>query len=144
MALWYHKIPKNKKHRCIIGVSGLRSVYKPHSVRWQSHLDGHLSVQPTQDSGETGRLPPRRSAVRLCLALLPTGVAGPQTLLPAPVVSYTTFSPLPHQAAVLFCGPIRQVSPPRAFPGAVPCGVRTFLIPLSGTRPSDRPESRLS
>jgi len=29
--------------------------------------------------------------------------------------------------AVCFCGPVRQISPSRGFPGAVPCGVRTFL-----------------
>jgi len=34
-----------------------------------------------------------------CLALLPAGVAWPPALLPAPVVSYTTFSPLPLPAA---------------------------------------------
>ena len=31
----------------------------------------------------------------LCLTLLQAGVAWPRTLLPTPVVSYTTFSPLP-------------------------------------------------
>jgi hypothetical protein len=30
----------------------------------------------------------------LCLTLLQAGVAWPQVLLPTPVVSYTTFSPL--------------------------------------------------
>ena len=34
----------------------------------------------------------------LCLTLLQAGVAWPQVLLPAPVVSYTTFSPL-HPSA---------------------------------------------
>ena len=29
--------------------------------------------------------------------------------------------------AVVFCGPIRQITPSRDFPGAVPCRVRTFL-----------------
>ncbi len=37
----------------------------------------------------------RRAASRPCLALLPAGVAWPPALLRTPVVSYTTFSPLP-------------------------------------------------
>ena len=36
--------------------------------------------------------------------------------------------------AVCFCGPIRQVTSPRGFPGAVPCGVRTFLDPAPKRR----------
>jgi len=47
-------------------------------------------------------------------------------LLQTPVVSYTTFSPLPVRAVCL-CGPIRQVSPPRGLPGGLLCGERTFL-----------------
>lgn len=36
-------------------------------------------------------------------------------------------------AAVVFCGPFRQISPSRGFPGAVPYGVRTFLdVPQRG------------
>lgn len=35
-------------------------------------------------------------------------------------------------SAVLFCGPIRQIAPSRGFPGAVPCGVRTFLDSSQG------------
>ena len=74
-----------------------------------------------------------RAAPRPCLALLPAGVAWPQALLSAPVVSYTTFSLSPRfrrqakSPATCFCGPVRQVSPPRVLPGAVPSGVRTFL-----------------
>ncbi len=73
--------------------------------------------------------PPSRDC--LCLTLLQAGVAWPQTLPPAPVVSYTTFSPLhPYPesgGAVCFCGPIRQVAPSRVLAGALLCGVRTFL-----------------
>lgn len=29
--------------------------------------------------------------------------------------------------AVCFCGPIRQIAPPRVLPDAMPCGARTFL-----------------
>jgi hypothetical protein len=65
-----------------------------------------------------------------CLTLLHVGVTWPQVLLPAPVVSYTAFSPLHstrRQDAVYFCGPIRRVSPSRVLPGTLPYGVRTFL-----------------
>jgi hypothetical protein len=37
----------------------------------------------------------------LCLTLLQAGVTWPQALLPAPVVSYTTFSPLPYPSPLL-------------------------------------------
>jgi len=85
----------------------------------------------------------KRAASRPCLALLPAGVTWPPALLRTPVVSYTTFSPSPlHKAkAVCFCGPIRQVAPSRGFPGAVPCGVRTFLDPAAYARNRDRPAS---
>jgi hypothetical protein len=47
------------------------------------------------------------------------------------------------EAAVHFCGPFRQISPSRGFPGAVPCGVRTFLD-LLGRKPRSpgRPEAK--
>jgi len=38
--------------------------------------------------------------------------------------------------AVIFCDPIRQISPSRGFLGAVPCEVRTFLDSLSRDRPT--------
>jgi len=48
----------------------------------------HNAAQETSNlQPASGRCP--------CLALLPMGVAWPQALLPAPVVSYTTFSTLP-------------------------------------------------
>jgi len=40
----------------------------------------------------------QRAAARLCLALLLAGVTRPRALLPVPVVSYTTISPLPTPA----------------------------------------------
>ena len=51
----------------------------------------------------------------------------------------------PRCPAVVFCGPVRQISPSRDFPGVVPCGVRTFLDSpkrgnrdrLTGLRPLD-------
>ena len=48
----------------------------------------------------------------------------------------------PRGPAVVFCGPIRQISPSRDFPGVVPFGVRTFLdSPTGESRSLDRPEA---
>ena len=59
------------------------------------------------------------------------------TLLPAPVVSYTTFSPLPGRshpwrarrsaAAVVLCYGGTNLRPSGSFTSAVPCVARTFL-----------------
>jgi hypothetical protein len=85
----------------------------------------------------------RRAASCPCLALLPAGVAWPPALLQTPVVSYTTFSPLPpahppkgRGRRFVSVALIRQISPSRGFPGAVPCGVRTFLSPSTTLRAS--------
>src|SRR5512144_292802 len=44
--------------------------------------------------------------------------------------------------AVIFCGPIRQITPSRDFPGAVPCRVRTFLDHAEARpRSPNRPEA---
>ena len=61
-----------------------------------------------------------------CLTLHRKGVAWLPALLPAPVVSYTAFSPL-HLRADCFCGPIQKLTPLQVLPGSLPCGVRTFL-----------------
>lgn len=52
-----------------------------------------------------------------------------------------TFSPLLGLKiqAVCFCGPIRQVSPPRVLPGAVLSGVRTFLDLINNEAAITRP-----
>lgn len=68
------------------------------------------------------------------LGLAPNGGYLAVVLLPAPVGSYPTVSPLPAKAgafaeAVCFCGPIRQIAPPRVLPGILLFGVRTFLDP---------------
>jgi hypothetical protein len=101
-------------------------VYRKTLLPIDTRLGDHLSrphvtmglVQPTQGSRGTSS-PPLASELHPCLALLPMAVAWPPTLLPAPVVSYTTFSPLPEPAmkiqgtftavaqAVVFCGPLR-------------------------------------
>ena len=52
--------------------------------------------------------------VHPCLALLPMGVARPQALLPAPVVSYTTISPLlPEERFVSVARSGRSLRPGR-------------------------------
>ncbi len=118
-----------------------RLVYKPHSVRRSGQVYArrfHPCADHVWEVIYLGRRSPcasrslpgtqvRRAASCPCLALLLVGVAWPPALLPAPVVSYTTISPLPDKPAVCLCGPIRQVSPPRELPGTMPFGVRTFL-----------------
>jgi hypothetical protein len=124
----------------------------PHS---SCGLPGTLAAVRTA-ARETSSLPPLQERLYPCLALLPIGVTWPPTLLRAPVVSYTgppvgrprngsrrtpTFSPLPGRSrAVCFCGPIRQVAPPRELPGIVLYGVRTFLDPAR-KRERDHPAS---
>ena len=39
----------------------------------------------------------------------------------------------------LFLWPIQQITPLRAFPGAAPCGVRTFLDPVKNETAITRP-----
>ena len=65
-----------------------------------------------------------------CFALLPVGFAWPQTLLPAPVVSYTTFSPSPsgfRQRHSVLCGTFPSGHPAWLLASTVLCGGRTFL-----------------
>ena len=99
---------------------------------------------------ETSRLLTARRRYHPCLALLLAGVTWPPALRRAPVVSYTTFSPLPtprRVRVVCFCGPVRQVdpkgvSPPRMLSDAMLCGVRTFLDPAyAEPRSPDQPEA---
>lgn len=127
-------------------LKALRPVYKPHSVL---PLRGWTAIYLCSRPGTQTK----RAASCPCLTLLPAGVTRPYTLLRTPVVSYTTFSPSPHllptpkgdglrRRLFVFCGPIRQVAPPRDFPGAALCGVRTFLDPVcTEPRPSDQPEA---
>ena len=134
------------------------SVCKPHSVAgdmlrtpgrsslWADVYHAPRAAYPElwpANSQETSSLPAARRRCP-CLALLPAGVTWPPALLRTPVVSYTTFSPSPSSqsdaAAVCFCGPFRQVAPPRVLPDAVLYGVRTFLDPdNAGPRSPDRP-----
>ncbi len=84
------------------------SAYKPRSVQVRPfekvpnagaiiYLGINVTVmlmQPTRNYEETSRFSSPKG-LRPCLALLPVGVAWQPALLPIPVVSYTTFSPLP-------------------------------------------------
>ncbi len=60
--------------------------------------------------------PRRHSRARLCLALLPTGVAWPRRLPDAPVGSYPTFSPLPAPALAQAAGGLFLWPCPRGCP----------------------------
>ena len=97
------------------------------------------SLPETQGKRAASRLP--KKALPL-LGFAPTGGYLAAALLQTPVVSYTTFSPLPLRA-VCFCGPIRQVAPPRGLPGILPCGARTFLdFDIAKPRSPGRPGVR--
>ncbi len=119
----------------------LRPAYKPHFVRRRNV--GLRSEEFLPDA-----LPGRSS---LCAAY-PELERREQRLVPAWPCSRRGLPGRPHccrrrwsltppfhhdrlAAAVCFCGPIRQVTSPRGFPGAVLCGVRTFLdsAPKRGT-----------
>ena len=73
--------------------------------------------------GKRAASPPE--GVHPCLALLPMGVAWPQALLPAPVVSYTTISPLlPKERYVSVARSGRSLRPGRyPAPCSVECGL---------------------
>ena len=104
--------------------------------RWPSIWDRRLRQPRAANPGASGEQPAP------CLALLRSGVTWPPRLPAAPVSSYLTFSPShPRLApppnsenlgrsgggALCLCGPIRKVAPTRELPGALLCGVRTFL-----------------
>ncbi len=109
----------------------MSTVYRNTLLPIGTHLGDHPSrphvtmglVQPTRGSKGTSN-PPLASELHPCLALLPMADTWPPTLLPAPVVSYTTFSPLPGSEpqvlgtcdpvapAVIFCGPMRGFARP--------------------------------
>lgn len=100
------------------------------------------SPLPATSSGLPGRMAERATPqmgygyaithLSPCLALLLVGFAWPATLLPPPVVSYTTVSPSPE------CFASRQYTsllhlpsgcPARPLAGTALYGVRTFLSP---------------
>ncbi len=103
-------LPKRKLRKCFMTIG---STYKPRSVRfWLDETSwptsGQSSIWTQRHRGVQAAYPrlkrneqplAHKSGLCLCLALLLVGVAWPPTLLPAPVVSYTTFSPLPQWLA---------------------------------------------
>jgi hypothetical protein len=120
----------------IFSIQRTRSACKPHSVRWETHLDGHLSrltvtrqlKRSTRRWLGSGLFPPHRGLLS-CLTLHHIGVAWPETLLSPPVVSYTTVSPLLTQrgSGLLSVALFQTFTRFRVLPGMLPCGVRTFL-----------------
>jgi len=126
-----------------------QSAYKPDSVP-SGEGGGHLSgttvarrlVRPTRRSRETGRLPVLMQHLPSCLALLPVGFAWPGLSPDPPVVSYTTFSPLPDlgtqpKVGGLFLWHYPSGHPAWLLASTAPCGVRTFLRRPADAR--DRP-----
>ncbi len=136
-----HGYPPLKAGKFPRGVSG-RPVSRILS-REETPLGGHLSGQPTRNSRETGRLPPRRASFLLGLA--PDGgcLAADVTTRAGGLLHHLFTITAPP--AVCFCGPIREVAPSRDFPGVVPCGVRTFLdAAQTAPRPPGQPETLAS
>jgi hypothetical protein len=123
---------------------------KPNSVRLrsQSHdrelrRDDHSS-SPAIAGGikrPTRKLRTGRSDSASLFGLAPCGVLPATRVATGAVRSYRTFSPLPLDSrafarslgAVYFLCHFPSGYPDRALPGALPCGVRTFLSP---SRPS--------
>ncbi len=123
---------------------------KPNSVRLrsQSHdrelrRDDHSS-SPAIAGGikrPTRKLRTGRSGSASLFGLAPCGVLPATRVATGAVRSYRTFSPLPFDSrafarslgAVYFLCHFPSGYPDRALPGALPCGVRTFLSP---SRPS--------
>ena len=76
-------------------------------------------MRSTRRSDEPSRL-------FLLFDLAPDGGCLAAFVTKAPVVSYTTFSPLLLRAVCL-CGPIHDLTTIQGLPGILLCGVRTFL-----------------
>ena len=94
------------------------------------HTSQYASVQPTWNSRETSSFPSRRSSFLFGLA--PDGgcpAAGITACAGGLLHHHFTLTP---EGAVCFCGPIRQISPPRTLSGIVLDGVRTFLTLQAG------------
>ena len=77
----------------------------------------------SREGESAGRTP--ATGPSFCLTLLPMGVAWPRRLLSAPVVSYTTFSPLRPErsrsrARGLFLWSYPRVTPPGRYPASHP------------------------
>jgi hypothetical protein len=156
--------------RPVCGLAGradqrrLRSACKPHSVRrvaqvYTVRLRPCLLASAIIHLGGLPETQSERAAPSSLLDLAPGGgclavhitvsaggllrrlftMTGPMS--PARI-SFPSNPTRPRCPAVVFCGPIRQISPSRDFPGVVPCGVRTFLdSPNREPRSLGRPEA---
>ncbi len=116
---------------------------KPHSVRQAKPAWMIICLRGLPEAAgvnQPGELP---VATKPPFDLAPERGCPAIASLQIPVVSYTTISPLPLRA-VCFCGPIRQVTPSRDFPGFVLYGVRTFLDMTGMPRSSGQPGMRSS
>ena len=113
----------------------------PPSLAGSSDLPGGFgrAVQLTSPDGF-----PCRTTNASLFGLAPCGVLPATHVATGAVRSYRTFSPLPSSAQPAPCGPasarVEAVyflchfpsgCPDRALPGALPCGVRTFLLALA-------------
>lgn len=147
-----------------LGVGGDHSSGPPIARRLDAAYPRVLARTPKRPARVTGRAGPP-----LLFGLAPRGVYPAADITGRAVGSYPTVSPLPsatigkdlpevwppadHRFArrrFIFCGTVRNLAPasrtpgPLALPGALPCGVRTFLqpIPLQESA-SDRPARSL-
>lgn len=77
----------------------------------------------------------KRAASLSCLALHRMGVTWPPRLPAAPVVSYTTLSPLRLRADCLSVALLQNFTALQVLPGILPFGVRTFLTPHGARGP---------
>ena len=106
-------------------------------------MDAHLSrravasqlMRSTRRSNEPSRL-------FLLFDLAPDGGCLAAFVTKAPVVSYTTFSPLLLRAVCL-CGPIHDLTTIQGLPGILLYGVRTFLT-IKRAHLADLSELRIS
>jgi len=142
--------------------SGLRPEVSSRLSAWAIISLDSASPHCSSDLPGTGSLHQRRSTWgdeqppivlrrnRPFLVLLPAGVTWPPTLLQAPVVPYTTFSPLqPHPLRVgmrsVSVALIRQVNALRRFPRPgcypTPCSMECGLSSTQTTQRRDRPSS---
>src|SRR5260221_14460112 len=107
--------------------------------------DDHSSSPVIADGIEQPTRKRRRAVCQSAFAnhaplfgLAPCGVLPAIRVATNAVRSYRTFSPLPFDSAFrpcsgryIFCATSPSSCPDRALPGALPCGVRTFLAPFS-------------
>ena len=101
-------------------------------------------MRSTRNLSATRTLRVRRAASGSLFDLAPEGVYRATSITFGPVVSYTTFSPLPHKSeAVYFLwhypSTALERSVPRLTRGILPFGVRTFLpVPVPRVEATDR------